>query len=177
MPVISISMASSPLSPFNSLAPPERESEGGRQNKSAQLSNKRKRGGTASSKKRRGNDGGILLLSLLYGYNNNSCQSGGERRGSRWRSISGIPVPPQQRASTSVQRVNPAPLLSRPPAPCIFAEPLISLVIFKTGPQPALASPLQFRGRRGPLRDCSACMPQFAKISPSLSCTCKDWVD
>ena len=115
MPVISISMASpSPLSPHHSLAPPERESEGGRQNKSAQLSNKRKRGGTASSKKRRGNDGGILLLSLLYGYNNNSCQSGGERRGSRWRSISGIPVPPQQRASTSVQRVNPAPLLSRP---------------------------------------------------------------
>ena len=112
MPVISISMASSPLSPFNSLAPPERESEGGRQNKSAQLSNKRKRGGTASSKKRRGNDGGILLLSprllllLLYGYNNNSCQSGGERRGSRWRRtgaarrtrMSGIPVAPQQRA-------------------------------------------------------------------------------
>ena len=48
--------------------------------------------------------------------------------------MSGIPVAPQQKAYKvgPVGEPRPDP---RPPASCIFAEPLISLVIFKTEPQ------------------------------------------
>ena len=81
--------------------------------------------------------------------------------------MSGIPVEPQQRADKvgPVGEPRSASLRSLPfrpsvrPASCIFGEPLISLVIFKTGP-PRLAA--QFRARRGPLL-CSALHASICK--------------
>ena len=75
-----------------------------------------------------------------------------DRRGGR--ECQGFPSHLSRGPIKSVRWVNPAPLLALP-ASCIFAEPLISLVIFKMGPPPR--PPPQIRGRRGPLQ-CVACL-------------------